>query len=108
MSNLIAVHATGTTVLLKPGVILGGTIQHECPLSRSVGYYLEPVIKFAPFAKTAINLTLNGITTDEHDLSVSMMNQFRALLNISRSIFCEPLLYLISNFLEFQKAWNSV
>jgi len=61
----------GTTIFLKPGVILGGPVQHECPLSRSVGYYLEPVIMLAPFAKKAMSLTLNGITTDEKDLSVS-------------------------------------
>jgi RNA 3'-terminal phosphate cyclase len=99
----------GTTILLKPGVILGGTIQHECPLSRSVGYYLEPVIMLAPFAKKAVRLALNGITTDEKDLSVSLFlkNQFKASFNVFRLIYCEPLLYPIFNFLAFQTAWNS-
>ena len=44
---------------------------HDCPLSRSVGYFLEPVIMLAPFAKKPLQLTLRGITTDDDDLSVS-------------------------------------
>ena len=61
---------SGTAILLKPGIIAGGSLQHECPLSRSIGYFLEPIIMLAPFAKKPINLTIKGITTDEHDLSV--------------------------------------
>ena len=61
----------GTAILLKPGIIAGGPVTHECPLSRSIGYFLEPVIMLAPFAKKPLQLTLRGITTDENDLSVS-------------------------------------
>ena len=68
---LLFIPPPGTAILLKPGVIAGGSVTHECPLSRSVGYFLEPVIMLAPFAKKPIQLTLRGITTDEHDLSVS-------------------------------------
>jgi hypothetical protein len=60
----------GTAVLLKPGIILGGSLSHECPLSRAVGYFLEPLIMLAPFAKRPLDLTLRGITTDDKDLSV--------------------------------------
>lgn len=60
----------GTAILLKPGIILGGSLSHECPLSRSVGYYLEPIAMLAPFAKKPFELTLHGITTDDKDLSV--------------------------------------
>ena len=60
----------GTAILLKPGIIAGGHIVHDCPLSRSVGYYLEPIIMLAPFAKKPLQLTLRGITTDDNDLSV--------------------------------------
>ncbi len=52
---------------------------HECPLSRSIGYFLEPVIMLAPFAKKPMQLTIRGITTDDRDLSVSrvdMKNDF--------------------------------
>ncbi|GJJ14526.1 hypothetical protein Clacol_008791 [Clathrus columnatus] len=63
----------GTTILIKPGVITGGTITHECPLSRSVGYFLEPLVMLAPFSKNPLNLTLKGITTDNHDLSADLI-----------------------------------
>lgn len=64
----------GTSVLLKPGVISGGPITHHCPLSRSVGYYLEPMLLIAPFAKKPFVLTLRGVTTNDEDLSVSKLH----------------------------------
>lgn len=63
----------GTAVLVKPGVIIGGNITHDCPLSRSVGYFLEPLVMLAPFSKKPMNLTLKGITTDDKDLSVDLI-----------------------------------
>ncbi|CDO72922.1 hypothetical protein BN946_scf185002.g107 [Trametes cinnabarina] len=71
--TVIEISVTGTAILLKPGIIAGGSVTHECPLSRSVGYFLEPVIMLAPFAKKPLSLTLKGITTDEHDLSVDII-----------------------------------
>lgn len=62
----------GTSVLLKPGVITGGEVTHDCPLSRSIGYFLEPLVAIAPFAKTRVHMTLKGITTDDKDLSVRL------------------------------------
>jgi RNA 3'-terminal phosphate cyclase-like protein len=61
----------GTSVLLKPGVISGGKVVHDCPLSRSVGYFLEPIILLAPFCKKPLHLIIKGITTDDRDLSAS-------------------------------------
>ncbi|KAF8532059.1 RNA 3'-terminal phosphate cyclase/enolpyruvate transferase [Gautieria morchelliformis] len=43
---------------------------YRCPLSRSVGYFLEPLIMLVPFPKTALHLTLKDITTDDRDLSL--------------------------------------
>ena len=63
----------GTAILLKPGVIAGGNVVHDCPLSRSVGYFLEPVIMLAPFSKKPLQRSLRGITTDDDDLSVSWL-----------------------------------
>ena len=61
----------GTAILLKPGIIAGGTVVHDCPLSRSIGYFLEPIVMLAPFSKKPLHLTLRGITSDDRDLSVS-------------------------------------
>jgi RNA 3'-terminal phosphate cyclase-like protein len=65
---------TGTAILLKPGIITGGPITHDCPVSRSIGYFLEPLIMLAPFAKRPLQLTLRGVTSDEYDLSVSTLS----------------------------------
>lgn len=65
----------GTSILLKPGIISGGPVSHDCPLSRSVGYYLEPMLLVAPFAKMPLSLTLRGITTNDEDLSVSKLHK---------------------------------
>ncbi|EJD02461.1 18S rRNA biogenesis protein [Fomitiporia mediterranea MF3/22] len=71
--TVIEISYTGTSVLVKPGVISGGSITHDCPLSRSVGYFLEPIVMLAPFSKKPFNITLRGITTDERDLSVDLL-----------------------------------
>lgn len=65
---------SGTTILFKPGIISGGSLSHDCPLTRSIGYYLEPIVMMAPFSKNPFHLTLRGITTDEQDLSVRFLS----------------------------------
>lgn len=70
---VIEISYTGTTILIKPGIINGGPVTHECPTSRSVGYFLEPVLMLAPFAKKPLNLTITGVTTDDKDLSVDLL-----------------------------------
>ncbi|KAH9981047.1 RNA 3'-terminal phosphate cyclase/enolpyruvate transferase [Lactifluus volemus] len=55
--TIIEISLTGTAILVKPGIISGGQVFHECPLSRSIGYFLESIIMLAP-----------GITTDDKDL----------------------------------------
>ncbi|KAL0946638.1 hypothetical protein HGRIS_012834 [Hohenbuehelia grisea] len=71
--TVIEISVTGTALLLKPGVIVGGTLSHDCPLSRSIGYFFEAIIMLAPFSKRPFQLTLRGITTDDHDLSVDLL-----------------------------------
>ena len=70
-----ALTSSGTAILVKPGIISGGPVTHECPLSRSVGYFLEPIIMLAPFSKKTLALTLRGITTDDKDLSVRLLQR---------------------------------
>ncbi|KAF7973404.1 hypothetical protein HWV62_15197 [Athelia sp. TMB] len=71
--TIIEISVTGTAILVKPGIISGGPVTHDCPLSRSIGYFLEPIIMIAPFAKKSFQLTLRGITTNDSDLSVDLM-----------------------------------
>lgn len=43
---------SGTTLRYKPGVIIcGAGLTHDCPPSRSIGYFLEPLMLIALFAK---------------------------------------------------------
>ncbi|KAH9975155.1 18S rRNA biogenesis protein [Russula compacta] len=71
--TVIEISLTGTAILVKPGIISGGPVLHDCPLSRSIGYFLEPMIMLAPFSKKPLALTLRGITTDDKDLSVDLV-----------------------------------
>lgn len=71
--SVIEISVTGTAVLFKPGVITGGFVTHDCPLSRSIGYFLEPLVMLGPFSKKPFQLTLRGITTDQNDLSADLI-----------------------------------
>lgn len=50
---------------------MGGKVDHDCNLQRSIGYFLEALILLAPFTKKPIRATLRGITSDQTDPSVS-------------------------------------
>lgn len=69
--STIAINETGTSVHFRPGVLRGGKgLRHECPTSRSIGYFLEALIQLCPFAKLPTVITLTGITNNNDDLSV--------------------------------------
>lgn len=61
--SAVEINYTGTSVYFQPGIIYGGRISHDCPLSRGIGYFLEWMVLLAPFAKEEVSLTLRGITT---------------------------------------------
>lgn len=68
---------SGTSIVYKPGVIIGGKVSHDCGTSRAIGYFLEPLIALGPFSKNPMNITLNGITNDNVDISVSTLIEMR-------------------------------
>lgn len=44
--------STGTSLRYRPGVITGGSLlQHDCPTTRSIGYFLEPLVVLALYGK---------------------------------------------------------
>ncbi|KAK9107759.1 hypothetical protein Syun_023770 [Stephania yunnanensis] len=68
---VVEISVTGTKVKYKPGVIMGGrNLVHDCGLSRSIGYFLEPLIVLGLFGKKPLSITLKGITNDLKDPSV--------------------------------------
>lgn len=71
--STIEIGHTGTTLSFEPGIIKGGIVEHECNTSRSIGYYLEPLICIAPFSKLIFKLTLTGVTNDTQDVSVDIL-----------------------------------
>lgn len=83
----IEINATGTQLRFQPGVLLGGHIKHHCPVTteedkdkeeenehikaRSIGWYLEGILPFAPFGKEALTLQLTGVTDGTQHLDPS-------------------------------------
>lgn len=61
----IEISYTGTTVIYKPGIIIGGEHTHTCGGSKPVGYFLEPLLLMAPFAKNKFLLVLRGLTASD-------------------------------------------
>ena len=67
---IIEINETGTSVKLKPGILMGGKITHDCGLSRSIGWFVEGILPLAMFCKNPLQLSLTGITNDAMDFSV--------------------------------------
>jgi len=65
---VVEINETGTKLRYKPGVLVGGKqLVHDCGLTRSVGYFLEPMIVLGLFGKKPLSITLKGITNDSKD-----------------------------------------
>lgn len=69
----------GTVLVYQPGLLCGGSVEHECNTQRSVGYYLEALLMLAPFMKTPLKATLRGVTNSPSDPTVRTdSNGFRS------------------------------
>ncbi|KAI3637895.1 hypothetical protein MIR68_004544 [Amoeboaphelidium protococcarum] len=64
---------TGTSISYKPGALMGGRLEFDCELDKSIGYFLEPILALAPFTKNPINIQLYGITNDEQCITVDLI-----------------------------------
>lgn len=67
------INETGTQIIYRPGLLLGGNLEHECHISRPIGYYLEMLMCLAPFTKDPLKATLKGVTCDKDDPSVDLL-----------------------------------
>jgi hypothetical protein len=68
----IEISVTGTSFLLHPGLLPGGSYTHTCHVGRSIGYYLEVLVPLGPFCKKPLDVNLYGITGEEgRDMTVS-------------------------------------
>lgn len=58
--NLVCLR-TGTKLKYKPGIIMGGKhLTHDCGVSRSIGYFLEPLLLLGLFGKKPLTIRLKG------------------------------------------------
>ncbi|KAI7813442.1 RNA 3'-terminal phosphate cyclase-like protein [Triplophysa rosa] len=69
----IEINQTGTVLFYQPGLLYGGSVEHECNVQRSVGYYLEALLMLAPFMKSPLRAVLKGVTNDPTDPSVDLL-----------------------------------
>lgn len=60
----VELNETGTSLYYNPGLLVGGDMEHDCSLQRSIGYYLEVVMALAPFCKNPIDIKLKGVTNN--------------------------------------------
>ncbi|KAJ7986878.1 hypothetical protein DPEC_G00332970 [Dallia pectoralis] len=69
----IEINQTGTVLFYQPGLLIGGSVEHDCNTQRSVGYYLEALLMMAPFMKMPLKAVLKGVTNDPTDPSVDQL-----------------------------------
>ncbi|KAJ8339009.1 hypothetical protein SKAU_G00357950 [Synaphobranchus kaupii] len=69
----IEINQTGTVLSFQPGLLYGGSVEHECNPQRSVGYCLEALLMLAPFMKNSLRAVLKGVTNDQMDPSVDTL-----------------------------------
>lgn len=103
----IEINATGTQLRFYPGILIGGSVHHTCPVGsdddtdatnnkegdaskivRSIGWYLEGILPLAPFGKEPLRIQFTGITDGmchldpscdyiKHSILPIMMKQFK-------------------------------
>lgn len=61
----IEISYTGTTIIYKPGIIIGGQVTHNCPATKPIGYFLEPMMYLAPFSKKKFSIVFKGLTASD-------------------------------------------
>lgn len=66
----IEISYTGTTVIYRPGIIVGGSVTHNCPKEKPVGYFVEPMLYLAPFSKKKFSIIFKGCTASNDDAGV--------------------------------------
>ena len=74
----IEIAKSGTSVRYYPGIIFnngGVDFEFDCGTERGIGYFLEPIICLGLFGKTNLEITLQGVTHEEADISVDYLSQ---------------------------------
>ena len=67
------IYFSGTQVFYQPGMLIGGSVTHDCSPQRGIGYFIEGLLCLAPFMKTPLRAVLKGVTNNQNDPSVDMI-----------------------------------
>ena len=82
LSELVTV--AGTRLKYKPGIIMGGkNLVHSCALTRSMGYYLEPLLVLGLFGKKPLSIRLKGNSFSTKKTCRLMYNSFGTRRKVS-------------------------
>uniref|UniRef100_A0AC35UDD5 RNA 3'-terminal phosphate cyclase-like protein n=1 Tax=Rhabditophanes sp. KR3021 TaxID=114890 RepID=A0AC35UDD5_9BILA len=65
----VNINQSGTVIDFTPGILIGGSLKFDCGLTRSISYFLEPLVAIAPFCKRPLNVKFEGITNKADELS---------------------------------------
>ena len=57
------------------GLLMGGTVEHDCSLDRGIGYFLEPLMSLGAFCKSPLNVILRGVTNNQTDPTPDLLKQ---------------------------------
>ena len=73
--SLIEINESSTKIRYNPGTIIGSSypIVFECPTSRSISYYLEPILILLLFGKQQSIIIFNGCTYHEYDINIDVI-----------------------------------
>ena len=66
---VVEINETGTSLKYRPGVIVGGALDHDCPPPRGVSYYVEPLLLLSLYARKPVHAVLRGVTNGGPDPS---------------------------------------
>jgi RNA 3'-terminal phosphate cyclase-like protein len=66
----IELNDDGTSLLYVPGLLEGGSIQHDTCPEKGIGYYLDILVSLGPFCKNALDVKLKGVTNSADSPSV--------------------------------------
>ncbi len=88
-AHVLCLSLQGTVLSYQPGLLYGGSVEHDCNTQRSIGYYLEALLMLAPFMKTSLKATLRGVTNDPTDPTV------RTHVHASDHLLTVPFRFLI-------------
>lgn len=71
--SIIEISYTGTSLIYRPGLITGGSFTHNCPDSKSVSYFIIPMLMLAPFSKKKFSIVFKGLTSKKHEVGLDFI-----------------------------------